>query len=294
MRLSQWLLAHFWALGRDAERVLAARRHANVLPLGSGAVIGNAFGIDRDFLAKRLRFHAVSANSLDAVGDRDFAVELAFACALVATHLSRLAEDLVMWSTTEFGFVRWPDALATGSSLMPNKKNPDLAELVRGRSAAAVGDLVSLLVLLKGLPMSYQRDLQEDKPPVWRTAQATRASLGAMTAAIEGIEFRRDRMRAALTDDVLATEIADALVARGVPFRTAHGAVARAAATARTDGVSLRDLPDAALPAPLERDDLARLDFETAVERRTAAGGTSRAAILEQIDNARAMLRSGS
>jgi argininosuccinate lyase len=293
MRLSQWLLAHLWALGRDAERVLAARRHADVLTLGSGAAIGNAFGIDREFLAARLHFHTVSANSLDAVGDRDFAVELAFACALLAVHLSRLAEDLVLWSTAEFGFVRWPDSLATGSSLMPNKKNPDLAELVRGRSAAAVGDLVSLLVLLKGLPTSYQRDLQEDKPPVWRTAHAARASLGALGAALEGIEFERDRMRAALSDEVLATEAADALVARSVPFRTAHAAVARAVAAARGRGVSLRDLPDALLPPPLERRDLAGLDFESAVERRTVLGGTSRAAVQDQLEKARELLGRG-
>jgi argininosuccinate lyase len=293
LRLAHWLLAHFWALGRDAERLLAARRHTDVLPLGSGAVSGNPFGIDRDFLAARLGFHAVSANSLDAVGDRDFAVEASFASALLAVHLSRLAEDLVQWSTAEFGFVRWPDALATGSSLMPNKKNPDLAELVRGRSAGAVGELVSMLVLLKGLPSSYQRDLQEDKQPVWRTTQAVRDSLAAMTAAIESITFDRERMRAALSDDLLATEAADALVAKGVPFRTAHSTVARAMTSARALGVSLRKLPPDALPEPLEAADLAKLDFESAVERREAPGGTARSAVLAQIEQAHALVGRG-
>jgi len=292
VRLAHWLLAHFWALARDVERLQAARRSAGTLPLGAGAVTGNAFGVDREALAQRLGFDAVTPNSIDAVGDRDFALEAAFACALLAVHLSRLGEDLVLWSSAEFGFVHWPDALATGSSLMPNKKNPDLAELVRGRSAGAIGDLVSLLVLLKGLPSSYQRDLQDDKPPVWRTLQATQASVEAMTAAVDGIEFDAARMRAALTDDLLATEAADAVVARGVAFRDAHAAVAAAMARCRAEGIALRALAarPADLPPPLVAADLAHLDAEAAVERRTAIGGTARAAVRTQLDAARAVL----
>jgi argininosuccinate lyase len=292
LRLAHWLLSHFWPLARDAERLQAAHRRAGVLPLGSGAATGNAFGVDRARLAAELGFEAVAPNSLDAVGDRDFAVEAAFAAALLATHLSRLAEDLVIWSTAEFGFVRWPDALSTGSSLMPNKKNPDLAELVRGRSAAALGDLVALLALLKGLPGGYQRDLQDDKPPVWRTLQSSLQSVQAMTAALGAIEFDADRMRAALSDDLLATDAADALVTRGVPFRDAHAAVAAAVAHARRLGVGLRSLPHRAphLPAPLVAADLEPLDPETAVERRTATGGTARVAVRDQIDQARATL----
>lgn len=292
LRLAQWLLAHFWALERDVERLQAAARRAAVLPLGSGAVTGNAFGIDREWLAARLGFPAVTPNSLDAVGDRDFALEIAFACSVLALHLSRVAEELVIWSTAEFGFVRWPDDLSTGSSLMPNKKNPDLAELVRGRSAAAVGDLVALLTLIKGLPSSYQRDLQDDKPPVWRITNSVRTSVVAFTAAIERIEFDRERMGAALSDDVLATEAADAMVRRGVPFRDAHGAVAGAVAVARRLGVGLRELqarPDA-LPAPLEGRDLAGLDSAAAVERRTATGGTARTAVLAQLASASTIL----
>lgn len=291
-RLAHWLLAHFWALVRDAERVRGARRRADVLPLGSAAGTGTSLAIDRQALAARLGFSALSPNSLDAVGDRDFAVEFAFACSLLAVHLSRLAEELVLWSTAEFGFVRWPDNLATGSSLMPNKRNPDLAELIRARSAASVGDLASLLVLLKGLPISYQRDLQEDKPPVWRTSQGTRGSLGAMTAALEAIEFDRGRMRAALSDDVLATEVADAMVARGVRFRDAHAAVARAVATARAAGKGLRQLTAAELPPPLESADMERVDFEAAVERRGIAGGSARAAVEAQLEAAQAALGS--
>jgi argininosuccinate lyase len=292
VRLAHWLLAHFWALARDRERVQAAYRRTNVLPLGAGAVTGNAFAVDRARLAAALGFADVTPNSLDAVGDRDFAVETAFACALLAVHASRLGEDLVVWSSAEFGFVHWPDALATGSSLMPNKKNPDLAELVRGRSASAIADLMSLLVLLKGLPSSYQRDLQEDKPPLWRTLHASATSLQALAAAIAAIEFDAQRMRAALSDDLLATEVADVLVARGIAFRDAHAAVAAAVASARRAGVPLRALVQHGhdLPPPLIAADLAGLDAETAIERRTVTGGTARAAVTAQLESARAAL----
>ncbi|HEY3176964.1 MAG TPA: argininosuccinate lyase [Candidatus Polarisedimenticolia bacterium] len=293
VRLAHWLMAHFWPLERDAGRLADARGRASVLPLGSGAATGNPFGIDRAWLAAQLGFREVSDNSLDAVGDRDFAAELAFACALLSVHLSRLAEDLSIWSTTEFGFVRWPDALATGSSLMPNKRNPDLIELVRGRAAAAIGDVTALLSLLKGLATGYQRDLQEDKPPVWRITGATLAGLEAMTAAILGIEFNRERMRGALSDDLLATEVADRLVARGLSFREAHAAVGEAVTEARRRRVGLLDLSGiegARLPGPLRTEDLSGLGFEAAVERRSATGGTARAAVLAQMDRARAIL----
>jgi len=292
MRLAHWVMAHFWMLQRDVERVAAAGARAAVLPLGSGAVTGNAFGIDRTWLAEQLGFVAVTENSLDAVGDRDFALEFVFACTLTDLHLSRLAEELVWWSSAEFGFVQWPDDLATGSSLMPNKKNPDLAELVRGRAAGGIGDLTALLVLVKGLPVSYQRDLQEDKPPVWRAAARTATSLAGMQAALAGIRFDRARMRAALSDDVLATEAADALVERGIPFRQAHHAVAEAVAMARAARCDLRELPEhvQALPVPLKPTDLAGLDFETAIERRSLQGGTARAAVEAQIHKAHALL----
>jgi argininosuccinate lyase len=295
-RLAHWLLGHFWPLERDVKRLAAAADCAAELPLGSGAATGNPFALDREALARELGFRAASANSLDAVGDRDFAAEIVFACTLLALHLSRLAEDLVLWSAAEFGFARWPDSLATGSSLMPNKKNPDLAELVRGRSAGAIGDLVTVLALLKGLPSSYQRDLQEGKATVWRATDAARTSLAAMAAALEGVTFDRDRMRAALSDDLLATEAADALVARGLPFRQAHRTVARAVGEARRRGVGLRELARVAkdaLPVPLLADDLLGLDFEAAVERRTIAGGTARRAVEAQLGAARSALEGG-
>jgi argininosuccinate lyase len=297
VRLAHWLLAHFWALERDLRRLTAARDAASVLPLGSGAVTGHAFGLDRHRLAADLGFDRVSENSIDAVGDRDFAVEFVFASTLLASHLSRLAEDLVIWSTAEFGFVIWPDTLSTGSSLMPQKRNPDLAELVRGKAASTIGDLTALLVLLKALPTAYQRDLQEDKRPVWRSAETARLSLKAMAAAIRGIRFDRERMRSALSTDLLATEMADRLVARGIPFRQAHRTISKVTAEARKRGLSLdallagwgEDLPD-----PLRREDWVQLSPEAAVERRTGLGGTARSAVLAQIEGARALLASRS
>ena len=289
IRLAHWLLAHFWALDRDRERLRGARDRSAMLPLGSGALAGNGFGIDRHALAVDLGFDGICENSLDAVGDRDFAVELGFVCALLAVHLSRFAEELVLWSSSEFGFVRWPGTLATGSSLMPQKQNPDLVELVRGRAAAAVGDLTSLLVLLKGLASSYQRDLQEDKPPVWRLTDAALGSLAAMEAAVRSVTFDRDRMRGALSDDLLATDAADLLVRAGVPFRDAHRAISECVAAAQARGWTVRELatrePDL-LPAPLSATQVLELTWEQSVERRAATGGTARKAVVHQLERA--------
>lgn len=293
IRLSHWLMSHFWPLERDLARLESARTRVLELPLGSGAVSGHPFGLDREWIAEQLGFTGVTQNSLDTVGDRDFAVESAFVCSMIAVHLSRLAEDLVLWSSAEFGYVKWPDALATGSSLMPNKKNPDLAELVRGRAAGAVGDLTTLLVLLKGLPSSYQRDLQEDKPPVWRVTMSVITSLAAIAAGLEGITFDAVRMREALSDDILATEAADVLVARGVPFRTAHGVSARVAAQARQHGIGFKAVgrhPGCVLPEPLTVDDLDGLDVMAAIERRHVIGGTARSAVEYQVLCAKSLL----
>ena len=250
VRLAHMLMASFWPLQRDRERLAEVRARVLMLPLGAGAVSGHPFGLDREWLRQTLGFVGITQNSIDTVGDRDFAIEAAFATAMIALHLSRVAEDLVIWSSSEFGYVRWPDSLATGSSLMPNKKNPDLAELVRGRSAQAVGDVVSLLVLIKGLPQSYQRDLQEDKPPVWRITAATLASAQAMQTALQNVRFEHGALKAALTDDLLATEAADVLVNRGVPFRQAHALVAQCVAAGRQRHCGIKALAgtDFALP----------------------------------------------
>ena len=292
VRLGHVLLAPFWSLQRDRERLKQARERVLMLPLGAGAVSGHPFGLDREWLRQTLGFVGITQNSIDTVGDRDFAIEAAFGTAMVALHLSRVAEDLVTWSSSEFGYVRWPDSLATGSSLMPNKKNPDLAELVRGRSAQAVGDLVSLLVLIKGLPQSYQRDLQEDKPPVWRITAQTLASVQAMQAAMQHVHFDHAALAAALTDDLLATEAADVLVVRGVPFRQAHALVAQCVAAARQRSCGLKALAgtDFALPSPLTHEDLQHLSMEAAVERRTTLGGTARSAVIAQLEAAQKVL----
>ena len=293
IRLAHWIMASFWPLQRDVERLRDARERVLILPLGSGAVSGHPFGLDRQWLANILGFSGVSENSLDAVGDRDFALEFAFCASLVATHLSRLAEELVIFSSSEFGYVRWPDNLATGSSLMPNKKNPDLAELVRGRAATTIGDVVALLVLIKGLPSSYQRDLQEDKPPIWRIAGNVEASLVAMTAALQGIVFGRERMQNALSDDLLATEAADLLVAKGVPFRRAHGIIAALAAQCRERNCSLKELAasqDFVAPEPLTSRDILTLEPLAAVERRQTEGGTGCQAVSAQIRKAQLLL----
>lgn len=293
IRLSHWILGFFWPLHRDRDRLKSTRARLNLLPLGSGAVSGHPFGIDRKGLAAELGFDGYTQNSLDTVGDRDFAIDTCYAGSMIALHISRLAEELVLWSSAEFGYVRWPDGLATGSSLMPNKKNPDLAELVRGRSAQTVGDVVSLLVLIKGLPSSYQRDLQDDKPPVWRTLLSVRLSLEAMAEAVRTIDFNRERMLAALTDDTLATELADVLVDRGMSFRHAHHAVGQTVAECRKRGLGMRELatqaPDS-LPEHVTVDAIDGLSFEAAIERRQAPGGTGRQANVDQIAEARATL----
>src|SRR5450756_379182 len=231
------LLAYVEMLERDRGRLADCRRRANVSPLGSGALAGAGYPLDREATAHELGFDAVTANSLDAVSDRDFAVEFLAAAALAMVHLSRFAEELTWWSNPGFGFVRLADAFSTGSSMMPNKKNPDPAELVRGRSARVIGSLAGLLALLKGLPLAYQRDLQEDKLPLFESAATLDASLGVMAGIVDTLYVDRDRMRAAASEGfTTATAVADALVRRGVPFRIAHHVVGALVASAERSG----------------------------------------------------------
>jgi argininosuccinate lyase len=228
--LAHHLLAHVEALGRDRERFADVRRRAARSPLGSGALAGSTLPLDREAVARDLGFEGVTDNSLDAVSDRDSALELLFACALTAVHLSRVGEEIVLWTTREFGFLTLSDAFATGSSLMPQKKNPDVGELARGRAGRAIGDLVALLTIVKGLPLSYNRDLQEDKRPLLGGPEAIILTLDGVAGAIETATFHADRMEAALgTGEALATDAAEYLVERGVPFREAHEAVGKAA-----------------------------------------------------------------
>ena len=250
--LAHHLLAYVEMLERDRGRLADCRRRANVSPLGSGALAGAGYPLDRDATARELGFDGVTANSLDAVADRDFAAELLFACALAMVHLSRLAEEVTWWSNPRFGFIRAADAFSTGSSMMPNKKNPDPAELVRGRAGRVIGSLTGLLALLKGLPLAYQRDLQEDKPPLFEACATLEASLDVMAGMVETLTVDRAAMRRAADEGyITATAVADALVRRAVPFRVAHHAVGRLVAVAERRGIGLADLEDAEIGAAL-------------------------------------------
>jgi argininosuccinate lyase len=246
------LLAYVEMLERDRGRLADARRRLNVSPLGSGALAGAGYPLDRAATASELGFDGPSANSLDAVSDRDFVVEILAAVALGMVHLSRLSEELTWWSNPRFGFVRLSDAFSTGSSMMPNKKNPDPAELVRGRAGRVIGSLAGMLALLKGLPLAYQRDLQEDKAPLFESVATYGASLGILAGLLEGLAVDRARMRAAADEGfITATAVADELVRRGIPFRTAHHIVGRLVVEAEAAGSGLADLDDAAFSGAL-------------------------------------------
>ena len=279
--------AHAWALVRDHERLGDARRRANVLPLGSGALAGTALPIDREALARDLGFDQVSPNALDAVMDRDFAAEFTFACAQLQTHLARLAEDLIWLSGPEYGFFALPESFTTGSSLMPQKKNPDALELVRGKAARVDGDLVRLLALMKGLPAGYQKDLQEDKEAVFDAADTAGASVVVMTGVVAGLRLNRDVMRrAAGREDLMAAGLAVALAREGMPFRKAHGLVGSLVAEAQKTGSTLREVAARVLPAH-SPGVAARLesvfDPDQAVRSRSAPGGTAPEAVRQSL-----------
>ena len=280
VRLSHHLLAYCEMLERDRERLLDAARRMNRSPLGAGALAATTFDLDREMTAKELGFDGVTRNSLDAVGDRDFLVESVAALANCAIHMSRIGEELVLWSSQEFGFVQMSDAFTTGSSMMPQKKNPDMAELVRGKSGRVVGDLVTLLVLLKGLPLTYNRDLQEDKPPVFDAFDTVDACLHILAGSLAGARFDAGRMRAALQQGFVdATELADYLTAKGVPFRDAHHVSGRLVRYAHAHGKTLSSLSLDELRAEsteFAQDVYAALDPETAVQRRKLVGGPAR------------------
>jgi argininosuccinate lyase len=276
--LGHFMAAHAWGLVRDHERLADARRRVNVLPLGSGALAGTAVPLDRDALARDLGFEAVSPSALDAVMDRDFAAEFVFAAAQLQTHLSRLAEDLIWLSTPEFGFFLLPEAFTTGSSLMPQKQNPDALELVRGKAARAQAGVVRLLALMKSLPAGYQKDLQEDKEAVFDVADTVSVSVRVMGGVIAGLDFDRKAMRAAAGhEEMMAAGLAVALARDGLPFRKAHGVVAGLVAEARKTGASLRETARRVLGKDHPRvaaDVDALFDPERAVRTRSLPGGT--------------------
>jgi argininosuccinate lyase len=285
--LAHHLLAHVEALGRDRERFGEVRRRAAVSPLGSGALAGTTLPLDREGVAKALGLAGVTQNSLDAVSDRDSAIELLFACALSAVHLSRVGEEIVLWTTKEFGFMTLADAFATGSSLMPQKKNPDVGELARGRAGRAIGDLVALLAVVKGLPLSYNRDLQEDKRPLLGAAEALALTADAVAGAIETATFHADRMEEALgTGEALATDAAEYLVERGVPFREAHEAVGKAAAAATARGIAMAALTAAdwrGFHRRFEADILRAFDARRSLRRRELTGAPGPRQVARQL-----------
>jgi argininosuccinate lyase len=294
--LSHWWLSHFWALERDSSRIREIRARAAVCPLGSGALAGTAFPVDRDALAGELGFSVASPNSLDAVSDRDFAAEFLFAAAMTGVHCSRLADALILFSTAEFGFLECADAYATGSSLMPQKKNPDLLELTRAKSGRLIGLLTGLLAVLKGLPSAYDKDLQEDKLPVFEAADVLDAVLPVLSGVLETLLLHPDRMAAAVDDGMLATDLAEYLVRKGIPFRQAHTAAGRAVRRSMKLGVPLSRMAAKeyqTLHPAFEKDLAECLRVECSLARHAAKGGTAPEAVKVQLAQAREILGEG-
>ncbi len=290
---AHWMLSHFWPLDRDRGRLAAAARSAGVLPLGAGAVAGCAFPVSRVLLKGSLGFSSVSRNSMDAVGDRDFIAEVLFSLSLVGGHLSKLAEDLILFGSSEFGFVRFGDRFSTGSSMMPQKRNPDALELARGSAARMLGDLMSLLATLKGLPSGYNKDLQGDKRALFDAVDTMLLVLPAVAGTLDELTFAEDRMRAALASTMMATDLADYLVERGVTFREAHASVGKLVRESEESGSELHTLPKAsfvAAHAAFGDDVFDALSPLRSVERREVEGGTGPGAVRAQLDAAGASL----
>lgn len=288
------LLAWYEMFTRDSARLRDARRRVNVMPLGAAALAGTTYPIDRAYTASLLGFEGISTNSLDAVSDRDFAIESCSAAALIMTHLSRMSEELILWASAQFGFVELPDRFCTGSSIMPQKKNPDVPELLRGKTGRVNGDLVNLLVLMKGQPLAYNKDNQEDKEPLFDAIDTVRASMHIFAELIPVIEPRRERMRlAAMQGYATATDLADYLVRKGIPFRDAHeivGKVVRYAIDHKHDlsELSLGELQSYSLAINADVFDI--LTLEGSVSARSHFGGTAPVAVRARIDEARAIL----
>jgi len=295
--LAHHLLAYVFMLQRDRERFRDAAARADVLPLGAAALAGTAFPIDREALAQDLGFAAVSPNSLDAVSDRDYVIEFLAAGALAGMHLSRLAADLTLWATAEFGFVEFSDAFATGSSIMPQKKNPDVAELIRGKSGRLYGNLVAVLTTMKGLPLAYNSDMQEDKEPFFDSVDTLEAIVGVLPPLLAALTFRTDRMRRAAGEHFsTATDLADYLVRKGLPFRQAHEVVGRLVRYALDEGKTLEDLtlPEFRRFSPLIDGDVKdAITVEASLRARAVTGGTAPAAVRRTLALARTLIAHG-
>ncbi len=291
--LAHWWLAYFWMLERDRQRLGDLYPRVAVMPMGAAALAGAGFPIDREKLAQRLGFLAVSPNSLDAVADRDFAAEFLFIAALLGVHLSQLAEMIVLFTSQEFGFLELPDAFATGSSLMPQKKNPDIFELTRAKAGVLLGHLTSLMTVLKGLPLAYNKDLQEDKPQVFAVVDTLLALLPVLAAALRAISINANRMREAVSAELMATDLADYLVEQGLPFREAHAVVGQVVRQALALGRPITDLNEQTLKAIhplLNQDALVVFDPVQSLARRNLSGGSGPHAVAAQVQAARAAL----
>lgn len=292
--LGHHLMAYFWMLERDKGRFQDCLKRFNLLPLGSGALAGTTFPIDREFVAEELDFDGVTANSMDSVADRDFVAEFLSAASILMVHLSRYSEEFVIWNTSEFAFIELDDSVTTGSSIMPQKKNPDVAELVRGKSARVIGDLMSLLILQKGLPLAYNRDLQEDKEPLFDAVDTVQMSLRVFAIMLETANFNKDRMyKAAGEAFSTATDLADHLVRQGVPFRSAHEQVGSLVAYCVKNSKELYDLSIDEIKqfAPEAADDVdSELTVEASVSARKATGGTALSSVKQQIEKAKIVI----
>ncbi|MFN8053190.1 MAG: argininosuccinate lyase [Acidimicrobiales bacterium] len=284
--LRHHLLAHFWAFSRDLDRLVDAHRRLDVSPLGAGALAGSSLPIDPIANAERLGFASAFANSLDAVSDRDFVAETLFDFTMIAIHLSRIGEEIVIWSTEEFGFVRLSDAYSTGSSMLPQKKNPDIAELARGKAGRVIGNLTGLLATLKALPLAYNRDLQEDKEPLFDSFDQVRRGLGAVAGMLDTITFRTDRMASAADSPyAAATDLAEYLVRGGMPFREAHAVVGAIVRRSMDEGLELAPLVEA--EPTLGADAAALMRPGVPVRQRTTAGGAGPVPVATQMDEAK-------
>ena len=284
--LAHWWLSHYWPLQRDVERLNDLTKRAAILPLGSGALAGVPFEVDRVALAEALGFADVSQNSLDAVSDRDFAAEYLFCATMIGVHLSKLAEQIVLYTSAEFGFLELADAFSTGSSLMPQKKNPDVFELTRGKAGTLLGLLTGLLATLKGLPSTYDKDLQEDKAPVFQATDTLLAILPVLAGALRTITVKAERMKAAIDATMMATDLADYLVAKGVPFREAHALAGKAVRAAGEAKVKLDEMlleAYQAISPVFEADVVQVFDPLESVNKRNAIGGTSLQSVKNQI-----------
>ena len=287
------MLAYFEMFGRDAERMRQARDSADTMPLGSGAMAGVPYPIDRESVARELGFGKISANSMDAVSDRDFLLDFHSAAAVCAMHLSRLAEELVLWSSDEFGFVRLDDRYTTGSSMMPQKRNPDFAEIARGKTGRVYGNLVGLLTTMKGLPLTYNRDMQEDKEGLFDTVDTLIPTLQVAEGMVSTMEVQAERMRTAVLNSyALATDVADYLVAKGLPFREAHGIVARLSSHALESGKRLDELDLDTYRGLSDRfeEDVLSITVESSIRARDVFGGTAPNRVEAAIDAAKAKL----